>query len=441
MDDEDFVCSASDEDYELEYSEDSASEPDVDLENQYYNSKSMKEENPSVALSCFQKVLELQGDTKGEWGFKALKQMVKINFKLRNYTETMNKYKELLTYIKHVTKNHGEKSINSILDYTSSSKNVELLQNFYETTLDALKHSKNDRLWFKTNLKLGKVYLERGEFGKLANIIKQLHQSCQTQDGEEDLHKGTQLLEVYALEIQMHTEQKNNKLLKDLYERSLRVRSAIPHPLIMSIIRECGGKMHLRAGEYDKAYTDFFEAFKNYDESGNPRRTACLKYLILTSMLMKSAINPFDSQEVKPYKNDPEIQAMTNLITPYQNNNMKQFEKIFQENKNLLMADPFIGEHISELLKNVRVQVLLILIKSYRKIKLPFISQELNITDDDSENLIVSCILDGLIQGRIDQINQLLIITPEQNGKDKQYEAIANLAFQIDKINKTIASE
>lgn len=436
MDDEDFLC--SDEDYELEYSEDSTSEPDVDLENQYYNSKTMKEENPAVALASFQKVLELQGDVKGEWGFKALKQMVKINFKLKNYAETMNKYKELLTYIKHVTKNHGEKSINSILDYTSSSKNMELLQNFYETTLDALKHSQNDRLWFKTNVKLGKVYFERGEFGKLATIIKQLHQSCQTQDGEEDLHKGTQLLEVYALEIQMHTEQKNNKLLKDLYERSLRVRSAIPHPLIMSVIRECGGKMHLRAGEYEKAYTDFFEAFKNYDESGNPRRTACLKYLILTSMLMKSAINPFDSQEVKPYKNDPEIQAMTNLITPYQNNNMKQFEKIFQENKNLLMSDPFIGEHISQLLKNVRIQVLLLLIKSYRKIRLTFISEELNITDEDSENLIVSCILDGLIQGRIDQINQLLVITPEHSFKEKQYEAIATLATQIDKISKII---
>ena len=38
--------------------------------------------------------------------------------------------------------------------------------------------------------------------------------SCQTEDGKDDLKKGTQLLEVYALEIQMHTEQKNNKKLK-----------------------------------------------------------------------------------------------------------------------------------------------------------------------------------------------------------------------------------
>ena len=54
--------------------------------------------------------------------------------------------------------------------------------------------------------------------------------------------------------------------------------------------------MHLREGQYQKAHTDFFESFKNYDESGSPRRTACLKYLVLASMLMKSNINPFDSQ-------------------------------------------------------------------------------------------------------------------------------------------------
>ena len=56
---------------------------------------------------------------------------------------------------------------------------MELLQDFYETTLDALKDAKNDRLWFKTNSKLGKLYFDRGDYNKLARILKQLHQSCQ----------------------------------------------------------------------------------------------------------------------------------------------------------------------------------------------------------------------------------------------------------------------
>lgn len=51
-----------------------------------------------------------------------------------------------------------------------------------------------------------------------------------------------------------------------------------------AIFSECGGKMHLREGEFERAHTDFFEAFKNYDESGSPRRTTCLKYLVLANM-------------------------------------------------------------------------------------------------------------------------------------------------------------
>ena len=35
-------------------------------------------------------------------------------------------------------------------------------------------------------------------------------------------------------------------------------------------------------------------------------------------MLMGSDINPFDSQETKPYKNDPQIAAMTDLVDAYQ---------------------------------------------------------------------------------------------------------------------------
>ena len=216
--DDDYMV--EDEDYDLEYSEDSNSEPDVDLENQYYNSKSLKENNPKGALESFQRVLDLENGEKGEWGFKALKQMIKINFRLQNYEEMMTRYKQLLTYIKSaVTRNHSEKSINSILDYISTSKQMGLLQNFYETTLDALRDAKNERLWFKTMTKLGKLYFDREEFNKLARILKQLRQSCQTDDGEDDLKKGTQLLEVYALEIQMYTAQKNNKKLKALYDQ------------------------------------------------------------------------------------------------------------------------------------------------------------------------------------------------------------------------------
>ncbi|XP_045467948.1 COP9 signalosome complex subunit 2-like [Harmonia axyridis] len=431
-----------DEDYGLEYSEESTSEPDVDLENQYYLAKTTKEEDPKAALAAFRKVLEIQGNEKGIWGFKALKQIVKINFHLKNYEETMGMYKELLSYINQsVTKNHGEKSINSILDYTSTSKDFDVLKYFYETTLEALKLAKNDRLWFKTNYRLGLVYLERGEFNRLANIVRQLKQACAyspdtTDYSEVDSHTGAQILSIYSLEIQMYTELKNHQQLKKLYEKSLHIKSAIPHPLIMSVIRECGGKMHLRSGEYEEAYTDFFEAFKNYDESGSPKRIQCLKYLILTSMLLRSVINPFDSQEAKPYKNDPELKPMMDLISAFQNHDMREFERIFQDNKESLMCDHFIMEHIEELLKHVRTTVLLRLFRPYKRLKLSSIADDLGISYDETESLLIFCILNKFIFARIDQIEGMLIANKDENVDS--YIAMERVSDSLDYITSNI---
>lgn len=88
--------------------------------------------------------------------------------------------------------------------------------------------------------------------------------------------------------------------------------------------------MHMGEKEWEKAQTDFFEAFKSYDEAGSPQRISCLKYLVLANMLMESQINPFDSQETKPYKNDAQIEAMTNLVNAYQRKDIKEFEKILR---------------------------------------------------------------------------------------------------------------
>ncbi|NWQ76131.1 CSN2 protein, partial [Columbina picui] len=407
-----------------EYSEDSNSEPNVDLENQYYNSKALKEDDPKAALSSFQKVLELEGE-KGEWGFKALKQMIKINFKLTNFPEMMNRYKQLLTYIRSaVTRNYSEKSINSILDYISTSKQMDLLQEFYETTLEALKDAKNDRLWFKTNTKLGKLYLEREEYGKLQKILRQLHQSCQTDDGEDDLKKGTQLLEIYALEIQMYTAQKNNKKLKALYEQSLHIKSAIPHPLIMGVIR---GKSTLNFS-FNICYVDYFYKNLIIDVfSGS-------KYTDRRSHRFRGR------QAAKPYKNDPEILAMTNLVSAYQNNDITEFEKILKTNHSNIMDDPFIREHIEELLRNIRTQVLIKLIKPYTRIHIPFISKELNIDVADVESLLVQCILDNTIHGRIDQVNQLLELDHQKRG-GARYTALDKWTNQLNSLNQAVVSK
>lgn len=54
-------------------------------------------------------------------------------------------------------------------------------------------------------------------------ILRELHKSCTTEAGQDDQKKGTQLLELYSLEIQMHTEKKDNKKLRATYEQAMKV--------------------------------------------------------------------------------------------------------------------------------------------------------------------------------------------------------------------------
>jgi COP9 signalosome complex subunit 2 len=316
-------------------------------------------------------------------------------------------YTELLTYVRSaVTRNYSEKSINNMLDFIERESETDAAQRcmeqFYALTLTCFQSTNNERLWLKTNIKLAKLLLDRKEYLAGARKLRELQRACQRDDGSDDPSKGTYSLEIYALEIQMYSDTRNNKQLKVLYQKALRVRSAVPHPKIMGIIRECGGKMHMSEENWKDAQSDFFESFRNYDEAGSLQRIQVLKYLLLTTMLMKSDINPFDSQETKPYRNDPRIAAMTELVDAYQRDDMHRYVHVLQKNQDIL-ADPFIAENIDEVTRNMRTKAVVKLIAPYTRLKLSWIARQLKISEAEVQDILGYLVIDGQIRGRLNQ--------------------------------------
>ncbi|KAI0361120.1 PCI-domain-containing protein [Trametes cingulata] len=445
-DDADYMQGSDDEDYGFAYSDDDDADEagSADVENMYYTAKAKKEDNPEQALKEFRAIVEKE-EEKGDWGFKALKQSTKLLFlTLHRPADALKTYTELLTYTKSaVTRNYAEKTINSILDYVGGSKSgpveVDILERFYEATKAALAEAKNDRLSAKTNLKLAKLWLDRKEYGRLQKILQELYRSTIGENADDQAQKGTQLLEIYALEIQMHNERKNYKKLKEIYNASNSVRSAIPHPRIMGVIKECGGKMWMGERQWNRASEDFFESFKNYDEAGSPQRIQVLKYLVLANMLTGSEVNPFDSQETKPYKNDPQIKAMTDLVDAYQRREVHAAEKILRENKATIMDDPFIKQYIGELLRSLRTQYLIDLIKPYTRLELSFLAKQLNVDNEEVEELLIGLILEGKVEGRIDQVAMRLELEP--NLQKKRYGALEKWSAALDSIHNSVLAK
>ena len=98
------------------------------------------------------------------------------------------------------------------------------------------------------------------------------------------------------------------------------------------------------------------------------------------------------ADETPRYKNDPQITAMTDLVDAYQRREVHSAEKILRglwiafsstvglnlspiDNRATIMEDPFIRLYIDELLRSLRTQYLIDLIKPYTRLELSFLAK------------------------------------------------------------------
>eukprot|EP00005_Dracoamoeba_jomungandri_P002331 CAMPEP_0174261040 /NCGR_PEP_ID=MMETSP0439-20130205/11197_1 /TAXON_ID=0 /ORGANISM="Stereomyxa ramosa, Strain Chinc5" /LENGTH=462 /DNA_ID=CAMNT_0015345451 /DNA_START=17 /DNA_END=1405 /DNA_ORIENTATION=+ len=457
MSDDDFMY--EDDDYDIddymdeeEYynsdfeSQEESDDPQIELENQYYRSKDLEDdEGLDAAIAGFSKVLDLekQKDGKhGEWSFKAMKKVVKLTFKSGNKQKLKECYTTLLSYNSQengITENDLFKGITNILDYVSSSSTeTDLILDLYRQSLAAMKKANNENLWFKTSFKLAQRMFDNRALDKLVNILDELKQSCMLPDGTENPKKGNQLLDIYALEIQMYMEKKDTKKVQDLYELGFETAKKNPGTLNskLAIFHFVGGKLHMEEHQWEKAYSAFFEAFNFFEEAGSRFKIPCLKYILLANMLMCSTIDPFSSPETKNLQRHKEIQPMADLLSSYQHNEIDRFEKILKKHRDTIMGDPFISQFMTDVLREIRTQVLLQLIRPYTRVTLPFMSEELNITEQEVMELLVFLILDDKVVGRVDQVKKELHL--QARGDIAKYRYINKWSSQLSSLHATI---
>lgn len=410
----------------------------IQIENTFYEADDNKQNYPEQALEQFQKVVTLETAKGPEvvWRFKALQNIVILCARVSRFEEMATRYQELLGYMDQVTRNDASEAINTVLDSVSSASDLMKLETIYELTLDALKATSNQRLWFSTSVKLAKLYLEMNDVQKLQKLIRTLHKTCQKPDGTDDVSKGSHLLEVYALEIQMCTLTKNSLRMKEIYPKTINLTSAIADPRNIAVIRESGGKMYMSEKKWEMAYNEFFEAFKNYQETGNAvRAKIMLKYVVLANMLALSSINPFDSREAKVYQDDPEISAMHSLRTAYEQNDIQTIDRLLTNPSYKILSDTFIQTYLQDLLRNIRLQVLQNIIKPYRCISLKFLATEINVSSEEVVSLLVQLILDEKISAKIDDTAGYLQISSGSTDAVKKFSNVQKWSESLERIH------
>ncbi len=152
-------------------------------------------------------------------------------------------------------------------------------------------------------------------------------------------------------------------------------------------------------------YNELNEAFRNFQQAGNNSRAkTCLKYVALSSMLSKTAVNPFDGREAKAFERDPDIVAIKSLQQYLQQNDLRRFEGILNDKRNGISTEEVLMTYIQPLRRRMREHVLLNIVRPYKKVKMAFLAKELNLSEKEVEAMVVSMILAEELDAKINQI-------------------------------------
>lgn len=155
-------------------------------------------------------------------------------------------------------------------------------------------------------------------------------------------------------------------------------------------------------------------------------------------MLMKSDINPFESQETKPYRDDPRVAGMTELLEAYQRDEIERYESALQKNKDLL-DDSFFAENIDEVTRNMRIKGVLKLVAPYTRFRLSSIAEQLKISAREVQEIVIYIIMTGQLKGTIDL--ERGIVEVADTSDEQRAEALTKWKSALEGMSRMVLKE
>jgi COP9 signalosome complex subunit 2 len=127
---------------------------------------------------------------------------------------------------------------------------------------------------------------------------------------------------------------------------------------------------------------------------------------------------------------------MTDLVDAYQHDNIEKYESVLQKNRQEIVADPFIAEHIDEVTRDMRTKAVLKIISPYTRFKTSFVADRLKIPVPEVEEILSFLVADGKTRGHID-IKDGTVSTLTKVDKDRAL-ALASLSSAISSLPASI---
>eukprot|EP00466_Bigelowiella_natans_P005318 jgi/Bigna1/75646/fgenesh1_pg.36_\ len=319
-------------------------------------------------------------------------------------------------------------------------RGVEAVISVFDKALRKLEELGNQSLMDETSFRLCTLYSQEGDLKNAEQVLERVHKKCQI-NGEDDLSKPDQLSEIYArlAQIRFESKSEDDSFLQHVYRKTCMLTTNVMDPKNDSIIKECWGKKFGNEGHWEAAFGHFLTAFKNYQTIGNndsARRS--LQYTVMANMLCDTTENPFDQQEARAFDNDLDIKAIKDLRNAYEKCDVARFKAALEA----IRPDWYVSKHLHAVVRDFHERAICDLIIPYQRVRVEFLSTSLGESKEGVMDILIQLILDGRINGRINEVEGILDLRQGRNTLSQlekaKYRALSTWAYSIESARKSM---
>merc|ERR1712151_147576 len=193
------------------------------------------------------------------------------------------------------------------------------------------------------------------------------------------------------------------------------------------------GMLHCEEGDYNTAYSYFWEAFEQLDSLNDwDRSLSCLKYMMLCRIfedLVKASGNytrrplhgKFNnrlSRMISVHQNLKyscrDLDAMEAIALAASKRSIKLFDDLIQSYEEILLNDILIGHNLSILREKLLESNLIRIIEPYSCVEISYVALLIEMPMQPVEKKLSQMILDGTLNGILDQGEGHLIVCDEK---------------------------
>jgi COP9 signalosome complex subunit 2 len=291
----------------------------------------------------------------------------------------------------------------------------------------------NEKMWIGITMRACKAFLEKNDLENMEKTLMQLRSLVVKPDGKYD-DKKINVFDYLALEIKLASRSKDIIKMRKLYSDTQKNMSeGLSDPRTLSIIQETGARIQLIEKNWERARILFFDAFKNYQEIASPDAKRMLQFDVIASILSYSTINPLFSQEGRVFAETPEFTKLDQFRKAFDNNDIPTLLSLCSDKTFIINSDNEFTPYKNDIMRNVRLKVIVSFVQPYDTIQLSFMAKELNVKVEELIVLLTDLILENKLNGKIDEISGVLNLKPESVDADvvKQRKLIERIGSSL----------